>query len=92
MSSATTCWWAAARSSAITPRSSPAWSSTRAPTSRGTSGSARGATVGMGALVADHLEVGAGAVLAAGAAVVRSVGAGVRVQGVPARPYRPDGP
>ena len=46
-----------------------------------------GVTVGMGALVADHLVVGAGAVIAAGAAVVRSVGAGVRVQGVPARPY-----
>lgn len=46
-----------------------------------------GTTVGMGALVADHLEVGAGAMIAAGAAVVRPVGAGVRVQGVPARPY-----
>jgi UDP-perosamine 4-acetyltransferase len=46
-----------------------------------------GATVRMGALVADHLEVGAGAVIAAGAVVVRPVGAGVRVQGVPARPY-----
>jgi acetyltransferase EpsM len=46
-----------------------------------------GATVGMGALVADHLEVGEGAMIAAGAAVVRPVGAGVRVQGVPARPY-----
>lgn len=45
-----------------------------------------GVTVGMGALVADHLEVGAGAVIAAGAAVVRPVAAGVRVQGVPARP------
>ena len=44
-------------------------------------------TVGMGALVADHLEVGAGALIAAGAAVLRPVGAGVRVQGVPARPY-----
>jgi acetyltransferase EpsM len=49
-----------------------------------------GATVGMGALVADHLEVGAGAVVAAGAVVVRSVGAGVRVQGVPARAYGED--
>jgi sugar O-acyltransferase (sialic acid O-acetyltransferase NeuD family) len=47
-----------------------------------------GVTVGMGALVVDHLEVGAGAVIAAGAVVVRSVGAGERVQGVPARPYR----
>ena len=47
-----------------------------------------GATLGMGALVADHLEVGAGAVIAAGAVVVHPVGAGERVQGVPARPYR----
>ena len=46
-----------------------------------------GVTVGMGALVADHLEVGDGAVIAAGAVVVRPVAAGVRVQGVPARPY-----
>jgi sugar O-acyltransferase (sialic acid O-acetyltransferase NeuD family) len=47
----------------------------------------RGATIGMGALVVDHLHVGAGAVVAAGAAVVRDVDAGVRVQGVPARPF-----
>jgi sugar O-acyltransferase (sialic acid O-acetyltransferase NeuD family) len=47
----------------------------------------RGVTVGMGAIVADHLEVGAGAMIAAGAAVVRDVAAGIRVQGVPARPY-----
>jgi sugar O-acyltransferase (sialic acid O-acetyltransferase NeuD family) len=46
-----------------------------------------GAAIGMGALVANGLEVGAGAVVAAGAAVVRDVDAGVRVQGVPARPY-----
>jgi sugar O-acyltransferase (sialic acid O-acetyltransferase NeuD family) len=46
-----------------------------------------GAAIGMGALVIDHVEVGAGAVIAAGAAVVRNVGPGVRVQGVPARPY-----
>ena len=50
-----------------------------------------GATVGMGALVADHLDVGAGAVIAAGAAVVRPVAAGLRVQGVPARPYAAGG-
>jgi sugar O-acyltransferase (sialic acid O-acetyltransferase NeuD family) len=47
----------------------------------------RGVTVGMGAIVADHLEVGAGATVAAGATVVRDVDPGVRVQGVPARPY-----
>jgi serine acetyltransferase len=41
----------------------------------------------MGALVADHIEVGARAVVAAGAVVVRAVGEGVRVQGVPARPF-----
>jgi sugar O-acyltransferase (sialic acid O-acetyltransferase NeuD family) len=46
-----------------------------------------GAAIGMGALVANGLEVGAGAVVAAGAAVVRDVDAGIRVQGVPARPY-----
>jgi sugar O-acyltransferase (sialic acid O-acetyltransferase NeuD family) len=47
----------------------------------------QGATIGMGALIADHVEVGADAVIAAGAAVLRQVGPGVRVQGVPARPY-----
>ena len=46
-----------------------------------------GVTVGMSALIADHLEVGDEAVVAAGAAVVRPVGAGTRVQGVPARPF-----
>ncbi|HEX6654360.1 MAG TPA: hypothetical protein VF072_16560 [Thermoleophilaceae bacterium] len=52
----------------------------------------RGVTVGMGAIVVDHREVGAGATVAAGAAVVRDVGPGVRVQGVPARPFeRGDG-
>lgn len=50
-----------------------------------------GAVVGMGAIVADHLEVGAGAVVGAGAAVVRPVDAGVRVQGVPARPFEAAG-
>jgi len=47
----------------------------------------RGAMIGMGAIVADHLDVGAGAVVAAGAVVVRDVAPGLRVQGVPARPY-----
>ena len=46
-----------------------------------------GATIGMGALVADHIEIGTRAVIAAGAVVVRPVGDGVRVQGVPARPF-----
>jgi serine acetyltransferase len=46
-----------------------------------------GAAIGMGALVADHIEVGARAVVAAGAVVVRPVADGVRVQGVPARPF-----
>jgi serine acetyltransferase len=46
-----------------------------------------GVTVGMRALIADHREVGDEAVVAAGAAVVRPVGAGTRVQGVPARPF-----
>jgi sugar O-acyltransferase (sialic acid O-acetyltransferase NeuD family) len=50
----------------------------------------RGVTVGMGAIVADHLEVGTGATVAAGATVVRDVAPGVRVQGVPARPYEGD--
>lgn len=45
------------------------------------------AAIGMGALVADHIEVGADAVIAAGAAVVRDVEPGIRVQGVPARPF-----
>jgi sugar O-acyltransferase (sialic acid O-acetyltransferase NeuD family) len=46
-----------------------------------------GAVIGMGALVADHIVVGARAVVAAGAVVVRPVADGVRVQGVPARPF-----
>jgi sugar O-acyltransferase (sialic acid O-acetyltransferase NeuD family) len=44
-------------------------------------------TVGMGAIIVDHTEVGAGAIVAAGAVVLGAVGAGVRVQGVPARTY-----
>ena len=47
----------------------------------------RGARIGIGASVVDGVEIGAGAVVAAGAVVVRSVAAGARVQGVPARPY-----
>jgi sugar O-acyltransferase (sialic acid O-acetyltransferase NeuD family) len=47
----------------------------------------RGARIGIGASVVHGVEIGAGAVVAAGAVVVRSVAAGVRVQGVPARPY-----
>ncbi len=84
---ASTSWWAAARSSAITRAWRPASCSTRAPTWRATCASARGPTIGMGALVADHIEVGARAVVAAGAVVVRPVAEGVRVQGVPARPF-----
>jgi UDP-3-O-[3-hydroxymyristoyl] glucosamine N-acyltransferase len=48
-----------------------------------------GATIGMGAVVVDHVEVGDGAVVAAGAVVVRPVAAGERVQGVPARAWKP---
>lgn len=48
-----------------------------------------GATIGMGGIVVDHTSIGAGATVAAGAVVVRSVESGVRVQGVPARPYEP---
>jgi sugar O-acyltransferase (sialic acid O-acetyltransferase NeuD family) len=48
-----------------------------------------GAVIGIGALVVDHMEVGAGALVAAGAVVVRPVAHGVRVQGVPARPFEP---
>ena len=44
-----------------------------------------GAYVGMGATVIDRRTVGPGALVAAGAVVVRDVPAAVRVQGVPAR-------
>jgi len=44
-----------------------------------------GAYLGMGATVIDRRTVGAGALVAAGAVVVRDVAAAVRVQGVPAR-------
>lgn len=48
-----------------------------------------GAFIGMGAVVTPGVAVGSGAVVAAAALVLRDVGAGERVQGVPARPYRP---
>ena len=41
--------------------------------------------VGTGAVVIDHLSIGAGAVVGTGAVVVKDVPAGVRVVGVPAR-------
>jgi sugar O-acyltransferase (sialic acid O-acetyltransferase NeuD family) len=47
----------------------------------------RGAFLGLGCVVGDHVRVGAGAVVAAGAVVVRDVAAGSRVQGVPARAF-----
>jgi acetyltransferase EpsM len=43
--------------------------------------------VGMGAAVRDHLEIGAAAVIAMGAVVVRNVGEGEEVRGLPARPH-----
>lgn len=46
-----------------------------------------GAVIGMGAAVVDHTTVGARAIVAAGAVVVRPVADGIRVQGVPARPF-----
>jgi acetyltransferase-like isoleucine patch superfamily enzyme len=44
-------------------------------------------TIGMSAAVIDHITVGEGAVVAAGAVVVRDVPALTRVQGVPARVF-----
>jgi sugar O-acyltransferase (sialic acid O-acetyltransferase NeuD family) len=44
-------------------------------------------TIGMSAAVIDHVRVGQGAVVAAGAVVVRDVPAQTRVQGVPARVF-----
>jgi sugar O-acyltransferase (sialic acid O-acetyltransferase NeuD family) len=46
-----------------------------------------GAFIGMGAVVVQGVTVGNGAVVAAAALVLNDVGAGERVQGVPARPY-----
>jgi UDP-3-O-[3-hydroxymyristoyl] glucosamine N-acyltransferase len=46
------------------------------------------AYLGMGAVVVDSTVVGAGAMIAAGAVAVRDVATEVRVQGIPAIPYR----
>jgi acetyltransferase-like isoleucine patch superfamily enzyme len=43
----------------------------------------------MGAIVVNGVEVGAGAIVAAGAVVVRPVAPATRVQGVPARVVSP---
>jgi sugar O-acyltransferase (sialic acid O-acetyltransferase NeuD family) len=51
----------------------------------------RAAFLGLGCVVTDHVRVGDGAVVAAGAVVVRDVAPGARVQGVPARPFDPEG-
>jgi len=45
------------------------------------------AFLGIGSVVSNGLKIGAHAVIAAGAAVVRDVPGGVRVQGVPGKPY-----
>jgi UDP-perosamine 4-acetyltransferase len=45
-----------------------------------------GAHVGIGAIVIEGIRIGDGALVAAGAVVVRDVGEGERVAGVPARP------
>lgn len=50
------------------------------------------AFVGLGAHVRDHIEIGAGAVVGMGAVVVESVGPGITVLGVPARPHDPGRP
>jgi serine acetyltransferase len=44
----------------------------------------------VGSVVRDHLRIGAGAVVAAGAVVVKPVEARTRVVGVPARPAAVD--
>jgi len=46
-------------------------------------------SVGMGAVLVNAIRVGTDATIAAGAVVVRPVADGARVQGVPARGYRP---
>jgi acetyltransferase EpsM len=46
------------------------------------------ATVGMGAVIVNGTLIGSDATVAAGAVVLGDVGAGSRVQGVPAREYR----
>jgi acetyltransferase EpsM len=46
-----------------------------------------GAFLGMGCVVANAVAVGEGATVAAGAVSLAEVGAGIRVQGVPAVPY-----
>ena len=46
-------------------------------------------SVGMGAVLVNAIRVGTDATIAAGAVVVRPVADGARVQGVPAREYRP---
>jgi UDP-perosamine 4-acetyltransferase len=49
----------------------------------------RGSHIGMGAIVIQGLRIGAGALVAAGAVVLRDVGDGDRVAGVPARKMSP---
>jgi serine acetyltransferase len=46
------------------------------------------AHVGIGAVAIERIGIGAGALVAAGAVVVRDVPAGARVAGVPARPMK----
>lgn len=50
--------------------------------------SATARPLGMGAVIVNATKIGADATVAAGAVVLRDVGAGSRVQGVPAREYR----
>jgi serine acetyltransferase len=47
------------------------------------------AHVGIGAVVIERIEIGSGALVAAGAVVVRDVPPGGRVAGVPARAMEP---
>lgn len=47
------------------------------------------ALVGAGATIINHVELGAGATVGAGAVVAQSVGPGMTVAGVPARPVAP---